>query len=179
MRTGWISSMVTVPKKNGQLRICLDPKGLNAAIQREHYPLPVIEDVATSLNGARTFSVLDASKTFWHVELDEHAIIPLDHSTTSLQIVAYTIRAFKLAAEKIKLRRSSVPFSDMSLQQMAFLLTQLKFSSSNNNEQEWTWLNILQSFYRNYLTSQNPYTLHNASIQEPSGVKSKRCRYKL
>ena len=35
--TEWISSMVVVPKKSGQLRVCLDPKDLNAAIQREHH----------------------------------------------------------------------------------------------------------------------------------------------
>ena len=35
--TAWISSMVTVPKKNGKLRICLEPKDLNRAVQREHY----------------------------------------------------------------------------------------------------------------------------------------------
>ena len=57
--TQWISSMVVVPKKNGTLRICLDPKNLNAAIQREHYPLPAIEDTATCLYGAKVFTVLD------------------------------------------------------------------------------------------------------------------------
>ena len=50
--TEWISSTIVVPKKNGTLRLCLDPKELNAAIQREHYPLPTIEDVATRLHGA-------------------------------------------------------------------------------------------------------------------------------
>jgi len=35
--TVWISSMVVVPKKNGTLRIYLDPKDLNCHIQREHY----------------------------------------------------------------------------------------------------------------------------------------------
>ena len=50
--TEWISSMIVVPKKNGTLRLCLDPKELKAAIQREHYPLPTIEDVATRLHGA-------------------------------------------------------------------------------------------------------------------------------
>ena len=69
--TDWISSMVVVPKKNGQLRICLDPKDLNAAILREHYPLPVIEDIATRLHGAKTFSVLDVANGFWHVKLSE------------------------------------------------------------------------------------------------------------
>ena len=69
--TPWISSMVIVRKKNGTLRICLDPKDLNRAIRREHYPLPTIEDVATRLHGAKVFTVLDVSKGFWHVELDE------------------------------------------------------------------------------------------------------------
>ena len=67
----WISSMVVVTKKNGMLRICLDPKDLNRAIQREHYPLPTIEDVVTHLHGAKFFTVLDVKNDFWHVALDE------------------------------------------------------------------------------------------------------------
>ena len=40
--TPWISSMVVVSKRNGKLRICLDPKDLNVAVQIEHHPLPRI-----------------------------------------------------------------------------------------------------------------------------------------
>ena len=69
--TPWISSMVVVPKNDGMLRICLDPKDLNKAVQCEHYPLPTIEDIATRLHGAKVFSILDVSKGFWHVLLDE------------------------------------------------------------------------------------------------------------
>ena len=69
--TPWISSLVIDPKKNGTLRLCLDPKDLNKAILRENYPLPTIEDVATRLHGAKVFSILDVSCGFWHVELDE------------------------------------------------------------------------------------------------------------
>lgn len=69
--TPWISSIVVVPKKNGTLRICLDPKDLNKAILREHYPLPTIEDIATRLHGAKLFTILDVSKGFWHIKLDE------------------------------------------------------------------------------------------------------------
>ena len=61
------------PKKSGQLRFCLDPKDLNDAIQREHYPLPVIEDVATRLAGAKVFTVLYVQQGFWHVELDDES----------------------------------------------------------------------------------------------------------
>ena len=69
--TPWVSSMVVVPKKDGKLRICLDPKDLNLAIQREHYPLPTIEEIATRLYGAKVFTVLDIRQGFWHVPLDE------------------------------------------------------------------------------------------------------------
>ena len=71
--TAWISSMVTIPTKNGKLRICLDPKDLNRAVQREHYPLPTIEDVATRLHGAKVFTKLDARNGFWHVALDDES----------------------------------------------------------------------------------------------------------
>ena len=69
--TPWISFMVVVPKKNGTLRICLDPQDLNKAILREHYPLPTIEEIATRLHGAKVFTILDVHKGFWHVPLDE------------------------------------------------------------------------------------------------------------
>ena len=71
--TSWISSMVVVLKPNGALRICLDPKDLNRALQRENYPLPTIEEVATRLHGAKVFTVLDVACGFWHVALDEHS----------------------------------------------------------------------------------------------------------
>ena len=65
--TKWINSMVAVPKRNGKLRICLDPKDLNRAIQRENYQLPTVEDIATHLHGAKVFTVMDVSDGFWHV----------------------------------------------------------------------------------------------------------------
>ena len=68
--------MVVVTQKSGQLRLCLDPKYLNGAIQREHYPLPVIENVATRLAGAKVFIILDVQQGFWHVELyDESSFL--------------------------------------------------------------------------------------------------------
>ena len=71
--TKWISSMVAVSKKNGKLRICLDPKDLNRAIQRENYQLPTVEDIATRLHGAKVFTVMDVRNGFWHVSLDEES----------------------------------------------------------------------------------------------------------
>ena len=60
-----------MPKKNGKIRICLDPKDLNKAIQRKNYLLPTIEDIATRLHGAKVFTKLDVRSGFWHIALDE------------------------------------------------------------------------------------------------------------
>ena len=68
--TDWVSSMVTVVKPN-KLRTCIDPKDLNRAITRPHYPLSTLEEVATSLSKAKVFSVLDAESGFWQVPLNE------------------------------------------------------------------------------------------------------------
>jgi transposase InsO family protein len=71
--TKWVNSLVVVLKKNGTLRLCLDPKDLNRAIQRELYPLPTIEDVATRLHGAKVFTILDARSGFNHLMLEKES----------------------------------------------------------------------------------------------------------
>ena len=73
MPTKWVNSMVVAIKPNGQLRICLDPRDLNQAILREHYPMPTIEDVLTRIPNAKIFSVLDATSGYWQIELDDES----------------------------------------------------------------------------------------------------------
>lgn len=68
--TEWVSSMVTVEKPN-KLRICIDPRHLNEAVQREYYPLLTIEEVVSRLSEAKYFSVFDAASGFWQIPLDE------------------------------------------------------------------------------------------------------------
>ena len=69
--TEWVSSLVVVQKPNGKVRVCLDPRDLNKAIQREHYPMKTVEEVAAELSDAKVFSVLDPTSGFWHIKLDE------------------------------------------------------------------------------------------------------------
>ena len=63
--------MIVVRKKNGKVRICIDPRDLNEAVKICHYPLPTLEEVATRLPKAKVFSVLDAKSGFWQVKLSE------------------------------------------------------------------------------------------------------------
>ena len=43
--TDCISALVVTTKKNGKVRLCIEPKPLNEALRRNHYPLPTIDDV--------------------------------------------------------------------------------------------------------------------------------------
>ena len=71
--TDWVNAMVTVEKKNGKLRICIDPRDLNKSIKRTHYPMKTMEEIASRMPGAKYFSVLDASSGFWQVKLDHES----------------------------------------------------------------------------------------------------------
>lgn len=69
--TEWVSSLILIEKKNGQLRVCLDPRNLNQAIKRTHYPIPSVDVVRAKVAGARFYSTLDASSGFWMCKLSE------------------------------------------------------------------------------------------------------------
>lgn len=71
--TSWISATVITLKKNGNVRLSVDPKPLNQALKHNHYPLLTIEDVLPELSNARCFTVLDAKNGFWHVSLDKES----------------------------------------------------------------------------------------------------------
>lgn len=69
--TDWVNNLQIVEKPNGRLRVCLDPKPLNACIKREHYLIPTIEDLTSGLAKASVFTVIDLTSGFWHMSLDK------------------------------------------------------------------------------------------------------------
>ncbi len=73
--TSWVNQMVVQEKKDGSLRICLDPRQLNNAIEVDRCTLPTLEEVLPQLNGATTFTKLDLRNGYWHVKLNEESSI--------------------------------------------------------------------------------------------------------
>ena len=67
--TSWCAGMVVVPKKSGEVRICVDLKPLNENVLRETHPMPHVDDALAQLSGAKLFSKLDANSGFWQVPL--------------------------------------------------------------------------------------------------------------
>ena len=70
--TQWVNSMVVV-NKGQKIRICIDPKDLNGAVLREHFPLKTIDDVISNMPNAKVFSKLDAVSGFWQIQLDDES----------------------------------------------------------------------------------------------------------
>ena len=70
--TDWVSSMVATHKKDKpEIRLCINPKDLNTALKRQHYPMHSVEEVAAQMSGATVFSVLDAKNKFWQIRLNK------------------------------------------------------------------------------------------------------------
>ena len=89
--TEWVNSFVIMEKKvptdsskiptdsnnssqghsmNKKLRICLDPRDLNEALEREPYYTWSIEEIMAKFHGMTRFTIADFNKGYWMVELD-------------------------------------------------------------------------------------------------------------
>ena len=78
--TEWVNSFVIVEKKadpqaepevvpKKKLRICLDPRDLNEALEHEPYYTRSIEEILGKFHGMKKFTIADFNKGYWMVEL--------------------------------------------------------------------------------------------------------------
>lgn len=68
--TEWCHPIVCVPKKDGGVRVCVDLTKLNPYVIRPLHPLITPKDAVSQIpNGMRYFTVLDARKGYWQMEL--------------------------------------------------------------------------------------------------------------
>lgn len=112
--TEWLNPIVIVGKPNGEIRVCLDPQPLNAAILREHYRLPTLEEVTVKMKGASYFSTLDANKGFWQIRLTEESSKLTTFDTPSHGRLRFTRLPYGLScAPEVFHRVFSSLFSDL------------------------------------------------------------------
>jgi hypothetical protein len=65
----WLSPIVVVLKKNGELRICMDFQNLNVAKKNEPYPLPFTEEILDMVLGHEVYSFLDGFLGYHHITI--------------------------------------------------------------------------------------------------------------
>jgi hypothetical protein len=75
-----VSNMV-IARRNGKLRICIDPTDVNKVVLRRHYPLKTIEEIAARIKDSTKFTILDCKKGFWQIQIDEESQKYLTFST--------------------------------------------------------------------------------------------------
>ena len=74
----YASPIVLVRKKNGDLRLCVDYRLLNAKTKKDAYPLPRIDETFDALHGASYFTSLDLAAGYNQV-----AVAPEDREKTA------------------------------------------------------------------------------------------------
>ena len=69
----WCSPIVPVLKPNGQVRLYVDLKKLNMAIERERYVILTLQDIFHNMNGSTVFTSFDVASGYWQMPLDENS----------------------------------------------------------------------------------------------------------
>ena len=60
----WAFPLVCVPKKNEDVGLCVDMCKANAAIIRNYFPIPTLDEILYEINGAKTSSKIDLAQSF-------------------------------------------------------------------------------------------------------------------
>ena len=102
--TEWVSPIVVVPKKNGKLRVCINLKKVNAAMVRDHYPLPITDHVLEWVAGKETYSFLDDFSGYNQVSIEAKDQYKIAFST-EWGIFAYRVMPFSLTNDPTTFQR--------------------------------------------------------------------------
>ena len=74
----WVSNLVPVRKKNGEIRICVDFRNLNRSSKKDNYPLSKMEHILQRVTGASRISMIDRFSSYNHI-----SVLPEDREKTS------------------------------------------------------------------------------------------------
>lgn len=67
----YASPMLVVKKPNGEGRLCVDYRKLNAITKKRPYPMPNVEEQLAQMSGNRFYSVLDFNQGFYQIPLED------------------------------------------------------------------------------------------------------------
>lgn len=67
----YASPIVLTPKANGEDRLCVDYRALNAVIEKQPWPMPTVDGVLATLSGKKYFTTLDMMSGYYQIEIEE------------------------------------------------------------------------------------------------------------
>jgi hypothetical protein len=106
----WNAPIVVVAKKNGDIRLCVDYRRLNAVTKRTVYPIPATQELLDNLSGSLYFSTLDLSQGYHQIAMDP----------TDVQKTAFTTRRGQFEYKRMPFRLSTAPATFQRLMHIVF-----------------------------------------------------------
>jgi hypothetical protein len=87
--------VLTMEKKDGTQRMCVDYGSLNKVTIKNKYPIPWIEDLFDQMKGASVFSKIDLRSGYHQLKIRE-SDIPKTAFHTKYGLYEYTVMPFDL-----------------------------------------------------------------------------------
>lgn len=151
----WISNLVPIRKKTGEIRLCIGFRNLNKVSLKDNYPLPKMDHILQQVVGASLMSLLDGYFGYNQILVHED-----DRDKTTLTTPWGT---FHYAKMPFGLKNAGATFQramDMAFanEKNVFLVVYLDDLTvfSNSDEEHLYHLNIFFQRCRNYGVSLNP-----------------------
>lgn len=66
----WCLPIITVPKSDGSLRVCIDGRKLNKVTEKDAYPMPYMNRILSNVRRGKYFSKIDLTSAFWQIEVE-------------------------------------------------------------------------------------------------------------
>ena len=71
--TPWLSPLIPIPKKGGDLRLVRDMRVPNQALKRRRVQFPTVDDILQKMEGATIFTEVDLSQAYLQISLAEES----------------------------------------------------------------------------------------------------------
>ena len=65
----WVSNLVPVQKKNGEIRLCVDFRNLNKVSLKDNYPLSKMDQILQRVVGSERISTMDSFSGYNQVKV--------------------------------------------------------------------------------------------------------------
>jgi hypothetical protein len=76
--TYWVSNLVSVNKKQGTIRVCVDYRDINKDCPKDNFPTPFIDQIVDDCIGSEIFSLMDGFSRY-----NQFNILPVDQYKTA------------------------------------------------------------------------------------------------
>ena len=73
-KSPWSAPVILIKKKDGNYRMCVDFRKLNAQTITQSWPIPRVQDILDDLAGSVWFSSIDLKSGFWQILMEDDSI---------------------------------------------------------------------------------------------------------